>query len=137
MVDVRKENYAVDINEFLPSMSEMLKEDCVWDVLEAMQKEVGGGTNKEKAAYYFEDPPLMSPGYHEAENCFVLKYNKDLLPYSDKEKQFGEFDGSHWYFDIKGLSTNGSFTVNDKEYKTFEDYLRANKVPAGGHSRHL
>ena len=128
MVDVRKENYAVDINEFLPSMSEMLKEDCVWDVLEEMQKEVGGGTNKEKAAYYFEDPPLMSPGYHEAENCFVLKYNKDLLPYSDKEKQFGEFDGSHWYFDIKGLSTNGSFTVNDKEYKTFEDYLRANKV---------
>lgn len=129
MVDVRKENYAVDINDYLPSMSEMLKEDCVWDVLKEMQKEVDKSSRQEeKAAYYFEEPPIKTPGYHANENCFVLKYNKDRLPYNNKEKQFGEFDGSHWYFDIDGLSTNGSFTVNDKEYANFEEYLKANKV---------
>lgn len=129
MVDIRKENYAVDINKYLPSISEMLKEDCVWDVLESMQKEIDSSSKqKEKAAYYFEDPPLLTPGYHEKENCFVLKCNKSLLSYSDKEKQFGEFDGSHWYFELNSLDTDGSFTVNNKEYATFEDYLKANKV---------
>ena len=41
MVTSRKESYDIDINDYLPSISEMLKEDCVWDVLDSMKENLG------------------------------------------------------------------------------------------------
>ena len=39
MTKSRKESYDIDINKFLPSIEDMLKEDCVWDALESIQKD--------------------------------------------------------------------------------------------------
>ena len=130
MLDVRKENYAIDINKFLPNISDMLKEDCVWDVLKDIEKEINGTrkNNVEKTAYYVEDPPMVKPGYYPDQNCFVLKHDIDKIKFSDKAWQFGEIDGTHWYFDIVGIDVGGSFTVDKKEYNSFEEYLQANNV---------
>ena len=129
MLDVRKENYAIDINKFLPNISDMLKEDCVWDVLKDIEKEINGSKrNVEQTAYYVEDPPMVKPGYYPDQNCFVLKHDIDRIKFSDKAWQFGEIDGTHWYFDIVGINIGGSFTVNEKEYNNFEEYLQANNV---------
>ena len=77
MTKSRKESYDIDINKFLPSIEDMLKEDCVWDVLESYQKDLSKKKDKvEDVAYYTEKPPITKLGYHEKEECFVLRANK-------------------------------------------------------------
>ena len=39
MVKSRKESGDIDINDYLPRIYEMIKEDCVWDALESIQKD--------------------------------------------------------------------------------------------------
>ena len=125
MTKSRKESYDIDINKFLPSIEDMLKEDCVWDVLESYQKDLSKKKDKvEDVAYYTEKPPITKLGYHEKEECFVLRANKFKV---DKGAwALGNITGDTWAFDLDDLNAGGSFTVNDTTYKTFKEYAHTN-----------
>ena len=128
MTTSRKESYDIDINKFLPSIEDMLKEDCVWDVLDSYQKNISKKKGKkdklEDIAYYTEKPPITKLGYHEKEECFVLRANKFKISKGDWE--LGNITGDTWTFDLDDLNAGGSFTVNDTTYKTFKEYAQTN-----------
>lgn len=122
MASTRKEYKDIDINDYLPSIADMLKEDCVWDVLKDMGKEVNNGKDEAKdIAYYTEEPPIMTPGYYEEERCFVLRAS-EFNTNGDKSYELGEIDGDTWSFNLDKLSTNGSFTINGKKYESYKEY---------------
>lgn len=128
MVRVRKEGGDIDINDYLPSIYDMLKEDCVWDVLNNMQNEWGDSNDKaEDVAYYVEKPPITTPGYYEEEQCFVLHSN-GFPDVKDYDWQLGNLDGDTWYFDMDDLDVGDPFTINGKIYNSFKEYAMANNI---------
>ena len=122
MAKSRKESGDIDINDYLPSIYEMIKEDCVWDALESIQKDLSNTKDdKEAIASYIEDPPISKPGYYEDEQCFVLSARKFLVNEGDWD--LGNITGDTWTFNIDDVSAgNESFTVNNKTYDTFKNY---------------
>ena len=122
MAKSRKESGDIDINDYLPSIYEMIKEDCVWDALESIQKDLSNTKDdKEAIASYIEDPPISKPGYYENEQCFVLSARKFLVNEGDWD--LGNITGDTWTFNIDDVSAgNESFTVNNKTYDTFKNY---------------
>ena len=127
MVKSRKESGDININDYLPNINEMLKEDCVWDVIKSVQKELNDkNTKKEEVAYYTEKPPITTPGYYEDKQCFVLKAKKFKINKGDWE--FGNITGDTWNFEVDDLSAGkNSFTINDRTYNTFKEYLVDNQ----------
>ena len=126
MVTSRKESYDIDINDYLPSISEMLKEDCVWDVLDSMKENLGDkDSDKEKTAYYTEKPPLTKTGYYEDKQCFVLRASKFNI--SKGSWDLGNIEGDTWTFKISDLDCGDPFTINDVTYKTFQEYALENQ----------
>lgn len=126
MVKSRKESGDIDINDYLPNINEMIKEDCVWDVVKSIQKDLGDKkSSKEDAAYYIEKPPITKPGYYEDKQCFVLKAKKFKASKGDWD--LGNITGDTWTFNIDDLSVGGSFTVNDKTYNSFKNYAIDNQ----------
>ena len=127
MVKVRKESCDIDINDYLPNIYEMIKEDCVWEAIENIQKEFSKTPEAgEKIAYYSEAPPTTTPGYYESANCFVLRCSPGTFKNSNIEWELGEADGDTWPIPVSYLDAGGAFTINDKTYNTFEEYTTAN-----------
>ena len=126
MVTSRKESYDIDINDYLPSINEMLKEDCVWDVIDSVKDNLGDkDSSKEQAAYYTEKPPLTKAGYYEDKQCFVFhasKFNTDKSSWD-----LGNVEGDTWTFKISDLDCGDPFTINNVTYKTFQEYALENQ----------
>ena len=129
MVQSRKESEDININDYLPSINEMIKEDCVWDVLKGIEKELSGDKSvAEDIAYYTEAPPIANPGYYEDEQCFVLRVKNKKLAVGKYDWALGNIDGDTWKFDLNQLDSGGAFTVNGKEYASYKDYAIDNQV---------
>ena len=129
MVQSRKECADIDIDDFLPSINEMIKEDCVWDVLKDIEKDLSGKKNKtEDVAYYTEDPPIKKPGYYADQQCFVLRVSSKKLAIKENDWALGNIDGDTWKFKLDDLDVGGAFTINDKEYASYKDYAIDNLI---------
>ena len=129
MLQVRKENGDIDINDFLPDINDMIKEDCIWDVFNSFQKELSDeDDNVEDVAYFTEAPPITTPGYYEDSQCFVLRVNGNKLAITDKEWELGNADGDTWPFYLNDLNVGGSFTINGNTYSSFKDYAISNNI---------
>lgn len=121
MVKSRKESGDININDYLPSIYDMIKEDCVWSALKSMQSEISDTKDKEEdIAYYSEKPPTTELGYHEDSQCFVLHANRFKVNKGDWD--LGVIDGDTWSFKLSELSAGNSFTIDGKKYSTFKDY---------------
>ncbi|MGM9543911.1 MAG: hypothetical protein ACI3T9_02900, partial [Romboutsia timonensis] len=122
MAKSRRESGDININDYLPSIYDMIKEDCVWSALKSMQSEISDTKDEEEdIAYYSEKPPTTELGYHEDSQCFVLHANKFKVNKGDWD--LGVIDGDTWTFKLSDLSTGSSFKINNKEYNTFKDYV--------------
>ena len=123
MVKSRKESGDININDYLPNIYEMMKEDCVWNVLESMQKEISKSKDKkEDIAYYVETPPITAPGYYENEQVFVLHGNKNCFYNKTGCWDLGDMDGDTWTLKLDELSVGNPFTINGRKYETYKDY---------------
>ena len=126
MVKSRKESGDININDYLPSINDMLKEDCVWDVLNSLKKDLGDKkSKKEEVAYYTEKPPITKPGYYEDKQCFVLKAKKFKV--NKGSWDLGDITGDTWDFALDDLDVGGSFTVGKNTYSTFKEYAVDNQ----------
>ena len=129
MLQSRRENGDIDITKFLPDINEMIQEDCVWDVYNSLQNELGGESDLEKTAYYTEAPPITTPGYYEDSQCFVLRVNGAKLASSkESDWEMGFIDGDTWPFYLKDLDSGGSFTIRGKTYANYKEYAEANNI---------
>ena len=129
MVQSRKESGDININDFLPSINEMIKEDCVWDVLRNIEKSLSGSKNSaEDIAYYTEAPPISVPGYYEEEQCFVLRVTNKKMAISENDWALGNVDGDTWKFSLNSLDCGEPFTINGKTYQTYKDYAIDNQI---------
>ena len=87
MVTSRKESYDIDINDYLPSISEMLKEDCVWDVLDSMKENLG---DKEIIVFMHYPPITKAKVISQQEAEFVELMKK----YNVKRCYYGHLHGA-------------------------------------------
>lgn len=127
MVKVRKENCDIDINDYLPNIYDMIKEDCVWEALENIQKEISKKPEAgEDIAYYSEAPPTTTPGYYDSAKCFVLRCSPSTFKNAKIDWELGDMDGDTWGVPVSSLDVGGEFTINDKTYKNFAEYAVAN-----------
>ena len=70
MLQVRKENGDIDINDFLPDINDMIKEDCIWDVFNSFQKELSDEDdlkNMNKLIEMLDDNDDVQNVYHNWE----------------------------------------------------------------------
>ncbi len=116
----RQQYNTVDISNFLPTLNEMIKEDCVIDVLEDNAKQLNNKDNSMDAAYYTKTPFAIEPGYYKDQDVFVIK----TTPVStDSTWGLNKADGDTLNFYLNNMDTNGGFDFHNHHYNSFEDYI--------------
>ena len=100
----RQQYNTVDISNFLPTLNEMIKEDCVIDILEDNAKQLNSKDNSMDAAYYTKTPFATEPGYYKDQDVFVIK----TTPVStDSTWNLNKADGDTLNFYLNNMDTNG------------------------------
>lgn len=130
------ENTDMDIEDFVPNIYEMIKEDCITEYLGSISDSLNKGKDDYKnVAYYCEAPYSETLGYDDKEKVWVLsvdgiEYNKNML-------DMGSIDGDTYGFSFSDIDDGGkSATIGSKTYKGFEDYIKSmNCVSSGGDDR--
>ena len=117
----RQKYDTVNIDNFLPTLNEMIKEDCVLDILEDTGKELSGNDTAMDAAYYTQDPFSAETGYYKDQNVFVIKPGTPVS--ASYTWELNKSDGDTIDFYLNDLDTNGGFDFNGSHYNSFEDYV--------------
>ena len=124
----RVEANPIDISNFIPSLDDMIKEDCVIDVLQNVAKDIKEHTGKDSpddykdVAYYSAEPYKTTPGYYPDARAFVLRV-KDV-EHGNKEWELNSTDGDTYNFKLSNLDSGGKFTIGDSTYDSFADYVK-------------
>ena len=122
MVASRKEYDDLDISDTVPTLEEMMEDDLMLEFLTDIQD-----GNKDKAldaAFYMEAPDRTDSCYDSDNHVFYVKCNK--FNADERMKILNETDGDTMKFNFGSLDTGFSFTLNGKNYNSFEDYCTAN-----------
>lgn len=117
----RQESNIININDFLPTLNEMIKEDCVIDVLQDTAKELNDKDDAMDAAYYTENPYSENNGYYESQGIFVI--NPGDPGANESTWAYNKFDGDTVDFYLNNMDTGGSFTIDGVTYESYEDYV--------------
>lgn len=120
MIDSRQKYNTVSVDDFIPNIEEMIKEDCVLDILEDMSSTKGD--EKLDMAYYSSAPFSSDPGYYSKENVFVLEANN--IASNSYSWILGDIDGKTINFYLESLNIQGKFTFKGSTYESFEDYIQ-------------
>jgi len=121
MKQARKEYNVIDITNFLPTLNEMIKEDCVIDVLDDTAKQLNDKDKAMDAAYYSQNPFTTENGYYSDKGVFVIDPGE---PSSGSSTWvYNKIDGDTADFYLSNMDTNGSFTIDDTTFNSFEDYV--------------
>lgn len=127
----RQESNVIDINNFLPTLNEMIKEDCVIDVLQDTAKKLNDKDKAMDAAYYTQNPYSEDNGYYESQGIFVI--NPGAPASNNATWEYNKFDGDTVDFYLSNINTNGKFTIDGVTYESYEDYV-AKKCIASSNS---
>lgn len=119
----RQKYETVDISNFLPTIDEMIKEDCYQELLEEMGEEINKDNSVLDMAYYTSTPFTTEPGYYEDQKVFVLRVEGGVT-ISQTEKVLGDVDGDTLKFDLSKLDSGGSFNYNGTNYKSYQEYVQ-------------
>lgn len=117
----------IDITKFLPNIDDMIKEDCVIDVLQDIASSIKDITNSEDTdnyedvAYYTSEPFTTTPGYYEDERVMVLRASS--IKNDQAEWDLNSTDGDTYSFKLSDLDIGGSFEFYGNTYKDFSDYV--------------
>ena len=112
----RVEANPIDISNFIPSLDDMIKEDCVIDVLQNVAKDIKEHTGKDSpddykdVAYYSAEPYKTTPGYYPDARAFVLRV-KDV-EHGNKEWELNSTDGDTYNFKLSNLD-NYKVNINN------------------------
>lgn len=129
-------NSEIDIEDFVPNIYEMIKEDCITEYLGSISESLNKGQDDSKnVAYYCEAPYTETLGYDDTEKVWVL--GVDGIEYNDNMLDLGSIDGDTYGFNFSDIDDGGkSVTIGSKTYKGFEDYIKSmNCVSSGGDDR--
>ena len=121
MKQARKEYNVIDITNFLPTLNEMIKEDCVIDVLDDTAKQLNDKDKAMDAAYYSQNPFTTENGYYSDKGVFVIDPGEPSS--SSSTWVYNKIDGDTADFYLSNMDTNGSFTIDDTTFNSFEDYV--------------
>lgn len=130
------ENTDIDIEDFVPNIYEMIKEDCITEYLGSISDSLNKGKDDYKnVAYYCEAPYSETLGYDDKEKVWVLSV--DGIEYNKNMFDMGSIDGDTYGFSFSDIDDGGkSATIGSKTYKGFEDYIKSmNCVSSGGDDR--
>lgn len=118
----RQKYNTVDINNFIPSIYDMLQEDCVIDILEDVSNTIGHQDEVLDVAYYSCNPFQTNAGYYSDYDAFVLDVNS--IANSKGCWELNTYDGDTLEFFLDDLDIGGSFTFNGSTYNDYSDYVK-------------
>lgn len=121
------ESNPIDISNFIPNLDDMIKEDCVIDVLKDIAKDIKKVTNAnteddyKDVNFYASEPFTTTPGYYEDKRAMVLRV-KDVIK-DNSEWELNTTDGDTYSFKLSDLDIGEGFTFNGNEYVDFTEYV--------------
>lgn len=121
----RQETNIININDFVPTLNEMIKEDCVIDVLQDTAEKLNDKDKAMDAAYYTQNPFSEDNGYYPSQGIFVIDPG---APAANRATwAYNKFDGDTVDFYLSNMDTGGKFTIGDGKdattYDSYEDYV--------------
>ena len=117
----RQESNTINIDDFMPTLNEMIKEDCVIDVLQDTAESLNDKDEAMDAAYYTQDPFSENNGYYPSQGIFVI--NPGDPASNNSTWAYNKFDGDTVDFYISNMDTGGKFTIGEgKNAVTYDDY---------------
>ena len=119
------ENSEIDIEDFVPNIYDMIKEDCITEYLGSISESLNKGQDDSKnVAYYCEAPYSETLGYDDKEKTWVLRV--DGIDYNDNMLITGLIDGDTYSFPFTMIDDGGKkATIGSTTYDGFEDYIKS------------
>ena len=130
------QNSTIDIEDFVPNIYEMIKEDCITEYLDSITESLNKGKDEyNDVAYYCEAPYSENLGYDDKEKAWVLRVNG--IEFNEDMLELGSLDGDTYGFNFSDIDDGGGkATIGSKTYNGFEDYIKSmNCVNSGGDDR--
>lgn len=119
-------NTNMDISKYLPSIWDMLKEDCSTEVLEQIGNEINTTDSKDSAdavGYYCEKPYFTEPGYYDSEKVIVLDAT-NALKIDSYDWHVNSIDGDTISFYVDKLNAGDGIPLGNKKV-SFKEYAES------------
>ena len=121
MADMRRDYEDIDIRDCIPTLEEMVQDDLMYELLEAV---ANGDTEKDvcNTAFYTQEPFTMETGYKDDQNVFIFKIPKITIP--NKFIELNIIDGDTFRVPLDSIhGVEKSFNMrNGESYSSFKEY---------------